>query len=123
MTVKVMGIVNVTPDSFSDGGRWASADRAADHAMRLVQQGADVLDIGGESTRPGADPVEAAEEIDRVVGFEVGADHRHVPQHHHEPLRAVLDALGDGEQVERVRVLGGGDGLAELVLGEDAGGD
>ncbi len=64
---QVMGVVNMTPDSFSDGGRWASADRAADHAMRLVQQGADVLDIGGESTRPGADPVEAAEEIDRVV--------------------------------------------------------
>ena len=46
---QVMGVVNMTPDSFSDGGRWASADRAADHAMRLVQQGADVLDIGGRA--------------------------------------------------------------------------
>lgn len=67
MTVKVMGIVNVTPDSFSDGGRWASTEAAADQAMRLVEQGAEVLDIGGESTRPGAEPVSEAEEIDRVV--------------------------------------------------------
>ena len=63
----VMGIVNVTPDSFSDGGRWASVEAAADHALRLVEQGADVLDIGGESTRPGADPVGEAEEIDRTA--------------------------------------------------------
>ena len=67
MTVRVMGIVNVTPDSFSDGGRFISAARAIDHAMRLVAEGAAVLDIGGESTRPGAAPVGAAEEIDRVV--------------------------------------------------------
>jgi len=62
-----MGIVNVTPDSFSDGGRWTSVEAAVDRAMRLVADGADVLDIGGESTRPGADPVGAAEEIARVV--------------------------------------------------------
>ena len=67
MTVKVMGIVNVTPDSFSDGGRWASTEAAADQAMRLVEQGAEVLDVGGESTRPGAEPVSEAQEIDRVV--------------------------------------------------------
>ncbi len=64
---KVMGIVNVTPDSFSDGGRWTSTDRAVEQALRLVEQGADVLDIGGESTRPGAEPVSEAEEIDRVA--------------------------------------------------------
>ena len=64
---QVMGIVNVTPDSFSDGGRWASTAAAVDQAMRLVAEGADVLDIGGESTRPGADPVGEAEEIDRVA--------------------------------------------------------
>jgi len=63
----VMGIVNVTPDSFSDGGRWASTGAALDHAMRLVAEGADVLDIGGESTRPGADPVDEAEEIERTA--------------------------------------------------------
>lgn len=64
---RVMGIVNVTPDSFSDGGRWVSTRAAVDHALRLVEQGADVLDIGGESTRPGADPVGEGEEIDRVA--------------------------------------------------------
>ncbi|MFN7108933.1 MAG: dihydropteroate synthase [Brevundimonas sp.] len=64
---QVMGIVNVTPDSFSDGGRWASTQGAVDQAMRLVAEGADVLDIGGESTRPGAEPVGEAEEIDRVA--------------------------------------------------------
>ena len=64
---QVMGIVNVTPDSFSDGGRWASTEGAIDQAMRLVADGADVLDIGGESTRPGAEPVGEAEEIARVA--------------------------------------------------------
>ena len=64
---QVMGIVNVTPDSFSDGGRLASFEAAVTHGLRLVEQGADILDIGGESTRPGAEPVEAAEEIARVV--------------------------------------------------------
>lgn len=65
--VRVMGIVNVTPDSFSDGGRWATTQAAMDHALQLVEQGADVLDIGGESTRPGAEPVSQAEEIDRTA--------------------------------------------------------
>ncbi len=62
-----MGIVNVTPDSFSDGGLWLERDAALAHAERLVEEGADILDIGGESTRPGAADVSAAEEIDRVV--------------------------------------------------------
>lgn len=64
---RVMGIVNVTPDSFSDGGRLASVEAAVAHGLRLVEQGTDILDIGGESTRPGAQPVEAAAEIARVV--------------------------------------------------------
>ncbi|PQZ83801.1 MULTISPECIES: dihydropteroate synthase [unclassified Brevundimonas] len=63
----VMGIVNVTPDSFSDGGRLATQEAALAHALRLIEQGADVLDIGGESTRPGSDPVREDEEIDRVA--------------------------------------------------------
>ncbi|MDP1912959.1 dihydropteroate synthase [Brevundimonas sp.] len=62
-----MGIVNVTPDSFSDGGHLASVEAAVAHGLRLVEQGADFLDIGGESTRPGADPVDLDEEIARVV--------------------------------------------------------
>jgi dihydropteroate synthase len=65
--VKVMGIVNVTPDSFSDGGRYLDAAAALAHARRLIADGADILDIGGESTRPGADPVPEAEEIARVA--------------------------------------------------------
>ena len=64
---KVMGIVNVTPDSFSDGGRFFDPAEGIEHARRLIAQGADILDIGGESTRPGATPVSAFEEIRRVV--------------------------------------------------------
>ena len=67
MTVRVMGILNVTPDSFSDGGRFVAVEAAMDQAMKLVAEGADVLDIGGECTRPGADPVSEAEEIDRTA--------------------------------------------------------
>ena len=66
-TVLVMGIVNVTPDSFSDGGRFLSTDAAVAHALQLAAEGADFLDIGGESTRPNAEPVEEAEELRRVL--------------------------------------------------------
>jgi dihydropteroate synthase len=64
---RVMGILNVTPDSFSDGGCFARVEAAVAHAGRLIAQGADVLDIGGESTRPGAAPVSEAEELARVI--------------------------------------------------------
>jgi len=64
---RVMGIVNVTPDSFSDGGRYFNPARALDHARRLVADGADIIDVGGESTRPGAAPVGEAEELDRIL--------------------------------------------------------
>lgn len=63
----VMGIVNVTPDSFSDGGRFLDTGRAVEHALHLLAEGADILDFGGESTRPGAEPVSAEEEIRRVI--------------------------------------------------------
>ncbi len=63
----VMGIVNVTPDSFSDGGRFLDPDAAVAHGLALVAAGADLLDVGGESTRPGADPVGEAEELRRVL--------------------------------------------------------
>ncbi len=63
----VMGIINVTPDSFSDGGQFADSDAAIDHALQRVRDGADILDIGGESTRPGAHPVGEADELRRVV--------------------------------------------------------
>lgn len=64
---RIMGIVNVTPDSFSDGGSFGSVQAAVDHGLRLVDEGADVLDIGGESTRPGSDPVPLEEELRRVL--------------------------------------------------------
>lgn len=63
----IMGVVNVTPDSFSDGGRYLDPDAAVAHALRLVEEGADLLDIGAESTRPGADPVDEAEERRRAI--------------------------------------------------------
>lgn len=62
-----MGIVNVTPNSFSDGGRFLAASKAVEHALRLRDDGADLVDVGGESTRPGAEPVGADEELDRVI--------------------------------------------------------
>ena len=63
----VMGIVNVTPDSFSDGGRYFSPQRAIEHGLRLRDEGAHILDIGGESTRPGSVPVSLEQELDRVL--------------------------------------------------------
>ena len=62
-----MGVVNVTPDSFSDGGDHAGADAAITHGQQLIAEGADILDIGGESTRPGATPVSVEEEVARVI--------------------------------------------------------
>ena len=64
---RLMGIVNVTPDSFSDGGQFDSATAAVEHALRLAEEGADILDLGGESTRPGATPVPLDEELRRVL--------------------------------------------------------
>jgi dihydropteroate synthase len=66
-TPKIMGIVNVTPDSFSDGGKYFSVDDAVDHALKLIDEGADIIDIGGESTRPGSDPVSLEEELRRTI--------------------------------------------------------
>src|SRR3954454_13180007 len=68
----VMGIVNVTPDSFSDGGRFLDAAAAITHGVSLAAEGADLLDVGGESTRPGAAPVDAAEELRRVLPVVTG---------------------------------------------------
>jgi dihydropteroate synthase len=62
-----MGVVNITPDSFSDGGRFEDAEYAIAHAVRLIEEGADILDVGGESTRPGAAPVPEEEELRRIL--------------------------------------------------------
>lgn len=64
---KIMGIVNVTPDSFSDGGKFFDAQKAVEHALQLDAAGADILDIGGESTRPYSEPVDLQQELDRVI--------------------------------------------------------
>lgn len=76
----VLGILNITPDSFSDGGRFFSPDSAIRHAEEMVADGADILDLGGESTRPGSDPLPAEEELRRVMPvIEALADRIHVP--------------------------------------------
>ncbi len=65
----IMGILNVTPDSFSDGGKWNTMDAALSHTEQMIEQGADIIDIGGESTRPGHLPIAEAEEIERVIPY------------------------------------------------------
>jgi dihydropteroate synthase len=67
-TTVVMGVLNVTPDSFSDGGLWLDRDAAVKHALQMIDEGAGIIDVGGESTRPGADAVPEAEELRRVIG-------------------------------------------------------
>ncbi|RVU86138.1 dihydropteroate synthase [Leucothrix sargassi] len=66
-TPLIMGILNVTPDSFSDGGRYNDPDKAVAHALHMVEQGADIIDVGGESTRPGAETVDTQEQLRRVI--------------------------------------------------------
>lgn len=99
----IMGVVNVTPDSFSDGGRLQNARQAIDHALMLAEQGADILDVGGESTRPGAAPVSEDEELLRVLpvievlaahGFAVSADTRK-PRVMREAIQAGAAMIND----------------------------
>src|SRR4051794_16502688 len=71
---EIMGVVNVTPDSFSDGGQFDDAQDAIRHAKRLIEEGAAIIDVGGESTRPGAAPVPEAEELRRVIPVVEGLD-------------------------------------------------
>lgn len=78
----IMGILNVTPDSFSDGGLWTDPDRAVEHALRMAADGADIIDIGGESTRPGHQPVGVEAELERVLPV-IESIHRAAP---HLPL-------------------------------------
>ena len=75
----IMGVVNVTPDSFSDGGAWFGADAAIDRGRQLVAEGADIVDVGGESTRPGAQRIPADEELRRVIPVITGLARENVP--------------------------------------------
>lgn len=93
----VMGILNVTPDSFSDGGQFLDADRAVEHGLEMAAQGAAMIDVGGESTRPGSQPVPPAEQIRRVVPIiEALAEKIDIPisidTHHVEVARAAFMA-------------------------------
>jgi dihydropteroate synthase len=98
-TPRVMGIVNITPDSFSDGGRHAGTPAALAHCEQLLKDGADILDIGGESTRPGSDPVPVEEELARVLPVLHGALTLGVPVSvdtvKPEVMRAALDLGAD----------------------------
>ena len=67
MKTKIMGILNVTPDSFSDGGKYNAVDKALKHCEEMIHEGATIIDVGGESTRPGYEKISVQEEIDRVV--------------------------------------------------------
>src|SRR5262245_23798895 len=88
----VMGILNVTPDSFPDGGRYSGVDAAVEHGMTLYAAGADIVDIGGESTRPGAERVDAATEIARVVPVIAGLASAGVPMSIDTTRAAVAEA-------------------------------
>jgi dihydropteroate synthase len=96
---KVMGIVNITPDSFSDGGQFESNTKALKHAENLLQQGADILDIGGESSRPGAQALSVEEELSRVLPFVREAAKWQVPlsvdTYKPEVMKAALDLGAD----------------------------
>src|SRR5688572_12318137 len=95
---QVMGVVNVTPDSFSDGGEFLDAERAVEHGRELAAEGADILDVGGESTRPGAEAVSAGDELARVepvVAALAGAGGPGVPVSIDTSKRAVAEAALD----------------------------
>lgn len=119
----VMGIVNVTPDSFSDGGQLATTEQAVAHALELVAQGAHILDIGGESTRPGASPVSLEHELERVIPvIEQLAKTANVPlsidTYKPEVMRAAIAAGAD--IVNDVRALQEPDAL-KIVAASNAG--
>jgi dihydropteroate synthase len=120
----VMGIVNVTPDSFSDGGRFSGTDTAVAHALDLIGQGADLLDIGGESSRPGAEPVSLEQELRRVIPVvEALARQTSVPlsidtvkaEVARQALRAGAHVIND------IRALAGDPEMARVVRDEGAG--
>ena len=113
----VMGIVNVTPDSFSDGGLFLDPDAAVEHARRMVDDGADVLDVGGESSRPGALPLSAAEEIDRVVPVVRRLGHLRVPISVDTIKSAVAEAALDAgaDWINDISALSGDPEMAALA--------
>lgn len=119
----VMGIINATPDSFSDGGQWLDPKRAIKHGLELVQQGAHILDVGGESTRPGSQPVAIAEELRRVIPVIIGIKQEtdviiSIDTRHAEVARAALDA---GTQIVNDISAGADPDMLPLVAARGAG--
>jgi dihydropteroate synthase len=122
-TPKVMGIVNVTPDSFSDGGKFVQVELAVEHALRLVDEGADILDVGGESTRPNAQQVSLQEELDRVlpviealssqINIPISID-TYKPQVMQEALRLGASIVNDVRALQE-------EGAVDVVANTDAG--
>ena len=121
--LKVMGVVNVTPDSFSDGGRYLDAGRAVGHGRELVAEGADLLDVGGESTRPGSEGVSAEEEVARVGPVLEGLSSAGVPISIDTSKRAVAAAALDAgaEIVNDVTALRADPELGDLCAERDCG--
>ncbi len=118
----VMGILNVTPDSFSDGGRFLDPGRAIEHGLRLAEDGADLIDVGGESTRPGARAVTAAEELRRVVPVVEGLAARGIVVSVDTSKEVVAsEAVEAGAEI--VNDVGGlgGEGMRHLVAASGAG--
>ena len=107
----VMGIVNVTPDSFSDGGMFEDAEAAVKHGLRLLEEGADVLDVGGESTRPGSDAVGAEEERSRVLPV-LGRLRREAPE-------ALLSVDTRTAAVAEEALVAGADAVNDISAGAD----
>jgi dihydropteroate synthase len=120
----VMGIVNVTPDSFSDGGMFDDAAAAVKHGLRLLEEGADVLDVGGESTRPGSDPVDEAEERARVLPVIEGL-RREAPEAvlsvDTRKAAVAAEALGAGADVVNDVGAGSDPSMFEVVAAAGAG--
>lgn len=119
----IMGILNVTPDSFSDGGEHFGAGDAVSHARRMIEEGADIVDIGGESTRPGSKPVTALEEIERVIPvIKAIRDESDVPisvdTYKSEVARAALAAGAD--IVNDITALNGDEFMAKVIAEADA---
>jgi dihydropteroate synthase len=109
----VMGILNVTPDSFSDGAMFDTPEAAVKHGLRLLDEGADLLDVGGESTRPGSDPVDAATELDRVLPVIEGL-RREAPE-------ALVSVDTRKAEVAREALVAGADVVNDVGAGLDPG--
>lgn len=131
MASLVMGVLNVTPDSFSDGGRFLSAADAIAHGRRLTAAGAGIVDVGGESTRPGAHPVDADQELDRVLpvvtalaadGIRVSIDTRHatVAEAAVAAGATIVNDVSSSEELMEVAAAGGAGYVAMHAKGEPA---